>query len=822
MMENLYKNGKKEATGTEDIIVIDDDLYDELEDEILGYRTVTKSATQHDTSVSEVRTGNEKPEQAGFRTGDRENERKPDPGNERKRTETMRRLKLNLTIKRMLTGLVGMGVFVTLLLSLISLFYSNNNLINSQKQLTEIVLPLDTVTQKIRMATADFVIRKHSVREARSLEKLEQLSERRNFEQAFAADIRELGESAEKAKTVGGSEHIADLIKKVEKLYSDILDKDSVILESVRNSLTLENDIRHRISNIDSISEELYKNTDEFSDKISLALRNIPEKNGKAETVSDKTAEADLNKNGTPLSSRVADRLIRARKLGEQIRVAAVFLSNCGYRMMSAEDPSAIARIKSEKIDPVLVPAETALRSLSDLIVKAETPSDPDADSSLGGIKAAFQKINSNFNSLKSAAFEGDSSLAALRILWLAEQENLKRHDAALTQSLDSLTEKLKDIRTAAVNVRNLTETEALRVNATSRKIIISVCMTAIFFMIGTGWLIIRRIILPINKAVSFADIIAKGDLTAEIQKEHDDEVGLLVSKLSEMAHNLNALIGQVQRSGIQVTSSATELSATSKQQEAVMRTQLESTNYVVKSVGEISEVSEGLVQTMKKVAAMSDQTADFASSGQTDLAQMEEAMHHMENASKSISGKLEAINEKAANITSVVTTITKVADQTNLLSLNAAIEAEKAGEYGRGFTVVAREIRRLADQTAVATLDIDQMVQEMQSAVSAGVMEMDAFIAEVQRSAENVGKISMQLSRIIEQVQALSPSFEGVNESMQLQYGNAQQINNSMVSLSEEMQQTVDSLRESFLAIEQLNDAARGLQEEVSKFKVM
>jgi methyl-accepting chemotaxis protein WspA len=135
---------------------------------------------------------------------------------------------------------------------------------------------------------------------------------------------------------------------------------------------------------------------------------------------------------------------------------------------------------------------------------------------------------------------------------------------------------------------------------------------------------------------------------------------------------------------------------------------------------------------------------------------------------------------------------------------------------------VVAREIRRLADQTAVATLDIDQMVQEMQSAVSAGVMEMDAFITEVQRSAENVGKISMQLSRIIEQVQGLSPSFEGVNESMQFQASKSQQINNSMLSLSEEMQQTVDSLRESFMAIEQLNDAASGLQDQVSRFKVV
>ncbi len=199
----------------------------------------------------------------------------------------------------------------------------------------------------------------------------------------------------------------------------------------------------------------------------------------------------------------------------------------------------------------------------------------------------------------------------------------------------------------------------------------------------------------------------------------------------------------------------------------------------------------------------------------------MEEAMRRMEEASKSISGRLEAINEKADNITTVVTTITKVADQTNLLSLNAAIEAEKAGEYGRGFTVVAREIRRLADQTAVATLDIEQMVKEMQSAVSSGVMEMEKFIAEVRHNVEDVAKISTKLTQIIEQVQALSPSFEDVKVAMAYQSGHAEEINTDMMALSEQMRQTKDSLHETYSAIEQLNEAAMGLETEVSRFRV-
>ena len=251
------------------------------------------------------------------------------------------------------------------------------------------------------------------------------------------------------------------------------------------------------------------------------------------------------------------------------------------------------------------------------------------------------------------------------------------------------------------------------------------------------------------------------------------------------------------------------------------MANQVASSGHVVSAVKEISELSTHLAETMQTVATMLGDATGFANKGQSDLLHMEDAMHHMEDASKSISGRLQAISEKAENITTVVTTINKVAEQTNLLSLNASIEAEKAGEFGRGFTVVAREIRRLADQTAVATLDIGRMVQEMQSAVSSGIMEMDKFIAEVRHSAEDVGKISIQLSLIIDRVQTLAPSFDEVNTAMGRQSQNGQRIHALMANLSEEMDQTREALHETYSAIEQLNDAARGLQKEVSRFQI-
>ncbi len=313
----------------------------------------------------------------------------------------------------------------------------------------------------------------------------------------------------------------------------------------------------------------------------------------------------------------------------------------------------------------------------------------------------------------------------------------------------------------------------------------------------------------------------ADGDLTGKLSIEGDDEIGQLASGVQSMIDNLNALVAQVQRSGIQVTSSATQIAATSKEQEATVAEQAATVNQVVTTATEISATAKELVSTMDEVATVAEGTATNAESGQLALQKMGSTMQQVVEASSSIAAKLEVLNEKASNINTVVTTITKVADQTNLLSLNAAIEAEKAGEYGLGFSVVATEIRRLADQTAVATWDIEQMVKEMQGAVTAGVMSVEKFTEEVRHSVDEVSAISGQLTQIIDQVQALTPRFESVHEGMQFQSQGAEQIKQAIVLLSESAQQTVESLRQSHSSIDHLNDAARMLQSGVSRFKV-
>lgn len=312
-----------------------------------------------------------------------------------------------------------------------------------------------------------------------------------------------------------------------------------------------------------------------------------------------------------------------------------------------------------------------------------------------------------------------------------------------------------------------------------------------------------------------------EADLSQRLPSNRADEIGIVSRSFNTFVSNMERMIDQVIRAGMQVTMSSTQIAAGSHQLEATMSEQVAATNEVVATTNEIAATANDLASTMSAVAQMSEETAEAASRGQRDLHQMADAVTRMEEATQAVSARLSVINEKAGNIASVVTTITKVADQTNLLSLNAAIEAEKAGQFGQGFAVVAREIRRLADQTAVATLDIEKMVREMKSAVSSGVMSMEKLNEQVHHSVDAVRQVGAQLETIVEKVQEVTPRFESAHVGMQAQLQGAQQISIAMGQLSESTQQTAGALRDSNRAIGELNHAASSLQGLFSRFKL-
>ncbi|AMP40500.1 methyl-accepting chemotaxis protein [Ralstonia solanacearum] len=338
---------------------------------------------------------------------------------------------------------------------------------------------------------------------------------------------------------------------------------------------------------------------------------------------------------------------------------------------------------------------------------------------------------------------------------------------------------------------------------------------------LALGYALYRAVTVPMVRLVDVHDAMRTGDLAQRLNLHRTDEFGTLEEGFNRMTEELASLVSQAQKSSLQVTTSVAEIAATSKEQQATAAETATTTTEIGATSREIVATSRDLLRTMNEVSAVAEQSASLAGASQSGLTHMEDTMRGVMEAAGSVNAKLAILSEKATNINQVVSTITKVADQTNLLSLNAAIEAEKAGEYGRGFAVVATEIRRLADQTAVATYDIEQTVREIQSAVSAGVMGMDKFSEAVRRGMRDVQQVGTQLSQIISEVQALAPRFQVVNEGMQTQATGAEQITQALSQLSEAAQQTAESLRQSSQAIDDLTLVANQLRTGVSRFKL-
>jgi methyl-accepting chemotaxis protein WspA len=405
-----------------------------------------------------------------------------------------------------------------------------------------------------------------------------------------------------------------------------------------------------------------------------------------------------------------------------------------------------------------------------------------------------------------------DNRLAAEQVGSLGAQ--LDAQFKRIAQTLQEVREY--DRRGAQASAQNI----MVEVASAKTNIIAGVVSTLILSAV-LGYFLLQSVTQPLQRLLSTTDVVSKGDFTQRIELDRRDEFGALAGAFDRMVAELSGLIDHVQRSAIQVGTSVTEIVATTNEQQATATEIAATTTEIGATSKEISANSKELVGTMHEVSAVAEQTAGLAGNGQAALARMESTMQHITEAATSINAKLVVLNEKASNINQVVTTITKVADQTNLLSLNAAIEAEKAGEAGRGFAVVATEIRRLADQTSVATYDIEQTVKEIQSAVTAGVMGMDKFSEEVRRGKQDIQEVGHQLSQIIQQVQTLVPRIVAASEGMQAQSTGAEQISDALAQLTDASQQTVASLRQSNEAVSGLNSVANALRGAIARFKL-
>jgi methyl-accepting chemotaxis protein len=312
-----------------------------------------------------------------------------------------------------------------------------------------------------------------------------------------------------------------------------------------------------------------------------------------------------------------------------------------------------------------------------------------------------------------------------------------------------------------------------------------------------------------------------EGDLTKQIIVKSNDEFGLLADEINSLVDKIRRIISQISQTSEQVSSSAVELQSNAEQM-ATGAEQVAAQAETVATAGEeMSATSGDIAQNCQMASEGSQQASAAAVSGARVVDETISVMNSIAERVRSSAIAVESLGSRSDQIGEIVGTIEDIADQTNLLALNAAIEAARAGEQGRGFAVVADEVRALAERTTRATREIGEMIKAIQLETKSAVIAMEEGVTEVAKGSEKAADSGRALEQILQQINDVNAQIHQVATAAEEQTATTSEISNNMQQITEVVAQTSRGAQDSASAANKLSLLADDLRRIVGQFKV-
>nr|WP_085710957.1 MULTISPECIES: methyl-accepting chemotaxis protein [unclassified Pseudomonas] len=340
---------------------------------------------------------------------------------------------------------------------------------------------------------------------------------------------------------------------------------------------------------------------------------------------------------------------------------------------------------------------------------------------------------------------------------------------------------------------------------------------SALALLVGliAAWVITRLIVAPLRSVMLVAQRIAAGDLSATVEVTRRDEIGQLMQSMQQMGAGLSSIVSGLQAGIEQLASSAQSLSAVTEQTNLEVSSQKEETEQVATAMNQMTATVHDVARNAEE-AALAAQTADGkVESGQQVVRQSMARIEQLADSATSASSSIESLSAEIQNIGTVLEVIKSVAEQTNLLALNAAIEAARAGEQGRGFAVVADEVRALARRTQQSTEEIERLVSALRSAAHSSVQQIQSSGELVKLAVSDALQTESALGSIAAAVSLIQQMNQQIAAAAEEQSSVAEEINRSVTSIRASADQSSIAMRgnaASSVELAQLGSELRGM----------
>ena len=342
----------------------------------------------------------------------------------------------------------------------------------------------------------------------------------------------------------------------------------------------------------------------------------------------------------------------------------------------------------------------------------------------------------------------------------------------------------------------------------------------AMLLAVGAAVWLLRSKLQPLSDLVRQAEALGAGDLSARLNVSSHDEIGQLARSFNQMGEALSTMVSHIRKAAEEVNSRAQALSGLSGGAYDGMEQQSGEITSMAGAVEEFSATSLNIADNMGNTERLAQENAQQTRIGRNSMQEASSSLEHIATALNSTATVINTLGQRSQEIGGIVGTITSIADQTNLLALNAAIEAARAGEQGRGFAVVADEVRNLASRTREATDEISAMIQSIQQETGNAITTMEHGNVLMQEGLSRNADVASALARIDEQSRSAGQQFAAITTATQEQSSTATLLSSNLQSIAlanSEQREVVSNLA---ITAKELETLAAGLRQEVDRFR--